>query len=394
MEMNIFEIIISIYNHLSTSGWLFLLTIVALTIVAFYKKQHRSKFRTAVTSIGILGTFLGIITALLAFNTEQIDEGIPELIGGLKFAFFTSIFGLVASLVIQAFPIFDKKTKEDKENINEKEILAEVLKEVKELNKNVAGEGDASLSTQLLKMRTDNNDRHKELKKSLDEFAETMAKSNTEALIESIQKVMEDFNTKINDQLGDSFRELSSSVTNLVEWQNQYKEQIDNSTKALIENQKALKKLLKIKESLQTVSESLKEAVKDYDKFGDISVELKRQLEAMAMFITEIKELAGTLKGSGNEMKNEIQTMVNESMKGIKRASSDFSQEISSTIKRSVEVLAKSSGRLMEETGNQMKEITMKSLASFGENLVSITDKMTSDFQRIQKALENTSKDN
>jgi hypothetical protein len=39
------------------------------------------------------------------------------------------------------------------------------------------------------------------LKKSFDDFAKEMAENNMKALIQAIQKVMEDFNSKINDQL-------------------------------------------------------------------------------------------------------------------------------------------------------------------------------------------------
>jgi hypothetical protein len=55
--------------------------------------------------------------------------------------------------------------------------------------------------TQIQKLRTTFSDKHDELKKSFDEFAKEMAENNIKALIEAIQKVMEDFNAKINDQL-------------------------------------------------------------------------------------------------------------------------------------------------------------------------------------------------
>ena len=46
----------------------------------------------SLSSIGILGTFLGIFLGLKDFNINEIDKSVPSLIEGLKFAFFSSIF--------------------------------------------------------------------------------------------------------------------------------------------------------------------------------------------------------------------------------------------------------------------------------------------------------------
>ena len=50
---------------------------------------------TLLTTIGILGTFAGIISGLLGFEVENIDESIATLLEGLKTAFITSLAGMV-----------------------------------------------------------------------------------------------------------------------------------------------------------------------------------------------------------------------------------------------------------------------------------------------------------
>lgn len=55
------------------------------------------------TSLGILGTFIGIIIGLYGFSLEEIDRSIAELMAGLKTAFITSVVGLVLSLLLRVF---------------------------------------------------------------------------------------------------------------------------------------------------------------------------------------------------------------------------------------------------------------------------------------------------
>jgi hypothetical protein len=70
---------------------------------------ERSKIRyftTVLTSLGVLGTFLGIMAGLdgidkkLAGDTAQTFNAVKDLLGGMSTAFVTSIVGMVASLVL------------------------------------------------------------------------------------------------------------------------------------------------------------------------------------------------------------------------------------------------------------------------------------------------------
>ena len=51
------------------------------------------------TSLGVLGTFSGILFGLLGFDASDLDKYIPILLGGMKTAFTTSVVGLLCSLV-------------------------------------------------------------------------------------------------------------------------------------------------------------------------------------------------------------------------------------------------------------------------------------------------------
>lgn len=68
-------------------------------------KDNRISFESraaTLSTLGVLGTFFGITWGLMGFNADDLDNSIPILLGGLKTAFFTSLAGMVCSLVYNA----------------------------------------------------------------------------------------------------------------------------------------------------------------------------------------------------------------------------------------------------------------------------------------------------
>lgn len=65
-----------------------------------------------ISTLGVLGTFLGITLSLYYFDTNDLTTSIPILLNGMKTAFFTSLAGMVGSLVLssQVNKLFDDKT--------------------------------------------------------------------------------------------------------------------------------------------------------------------------------------------------------------------------------------------------------------------------------------------
>src|SRR5690348_2539562 len=57
------------------------------------------------TGIGLFGTFLGIFLGLLHFDVENIQAGVPALLGGMKTKFFTSVSGLFAALLVKVLVV-------------------------------------------------------------------------------------------------------------------------------------------------------------------------------------------------------------------------------------------------------------------------------------------------
>jgi hypothetical protein len=55
----------------------------------------------SLATVGILGTFIGILIGLIDFDVTRIDDSVPGLLAGLKIAFTTSIAGIAAAIAFR-----------------------------------------------------------------------------------------------------------------------------------------------------------------------------------------------------------------------------------------------------------------------------------------------------
>ena len=74
------------------------------------KSGRRARFiamtSTGLATLGILGTFTGILIGLLHFDVARIDDSVPDLLEGLKIAFATSIVGISAAIIFRGCRAF------------------------------------------------------------------------------------------------------------------------------------------------------------------------------------------------------------------------------------------------------------------------------------------------
>ena len=86
---------------------IFLLLILINFGIAIWmtRKDHAPRFvsyaPTLLTSLGILGTFVGIVIGLMHFKPDDIDASIPALLEGLKTAFITSLAGMGSAILFK-----------------------------------------------------------------------------------------------------------------------------------------------------------------------------------------------------------------------------------------------------------------------------------------------------
>ena len=222
----------------------------------------------AMTSLGILGTFIGIFLGLLDFDIRTINRSVPELLEGLKIAFGTSILGLFAAVSFRLISPIIARESLGGEDATAKDIIDELKQLDTSVNKatetNRAGfedlrnaltdDKDSSIVGQLQRLRASVGDLESTTRQGFDaqikefkDFAEHMSEAFSKAIIEELQAVIREFNETLSEQFGENFKQLNEAVGRLVEWQDEYRQQmselkiaLDNAVEGIKESQTAL----------------------------------------------------------------------------------------------------------------------------------------------------------
>lgn len=288
----------------ATMAGLFVLAVVVVFIKKDGRWYHLAKATpTLLTSIGILGTFVGIVIALMGFDDNNIKLHINEIISGMQTAFISSVIGVFLSILLKIFILSQNNdvnqeivayTIELLENQNtqlqnqsafigeQTNAMREILKNsqeqhrifqnqamaIEKLTNAIGSDSENSLIGQITRLRSDVNDNYKNLIKELignhekqkDFFAnltksvlkyhaeksqqfqkelferlnkvsEIIAKSATEQVINALKEVIKDFNDNLTEQFGENFKELNKAVFKLVQWQENYSNQIEQMIK-------------------------------------------------------------------------------------------------------------------------------------------------------------------
>jgi DNA anti-recombination protein RmuC len=179
----------------------------------------------------------------------------------MKIAFGTSVAGIISAITFKLVAAFFTKETVENREVTPTDIY-NVLKKISEdTNKNgtasiealselrsvISSDKDTSLLTQVQKLRTTVDDGQKELIKEFKDFAEHMVENNQKAIIEALENVIKDFNEKLTEQFGENFKQLNEAVEKLVDWQDRYKEileeydrKISNTVEGLENSERAL----------------------------------------------------------------------------------------------------------------------------------------------------------
>ena len=82
------------------SGWAYLYISSQNNDQLIAKRHWIETIPNVISTLGVLGTFLGITVGLVGFDTQDLQTSIPQLLNGLKTAFFTSLAGMLGSLLL------------------------------------------------------------------------------------------------------------------------------------------------------------------------------------------------------------------------------------------------------------------------------------------------------
>jgi ABC-type transporter Mla subunit MlaD/uncharacterized membrane protein YjfL (UPF0719 family) len=368
-----------------------LISVIVTAIIFLYPFRYRKKNKTNIeaanltVTLGILGTFVGVTLGLIGFDTTNVSGSVPQLLSGLQTAFLTSIGGMFAHIVLKVNPGFYryKQHEESSEDVGQK-----IVDSIVELNRSINGNQDTSLYNVLMISRTEQNQKLKELNDSFNDFAQKVVADSTQNLIEALENVIADFNNKITEQFGDNFKELNSAVKSMVDWQNQYKDQIINSTEAL---SKIIETMDSLDESMTSISEKNETIHKSHEVLQEV--------------IREVSNSISSFSELGESAKNSL-PLIEEHMQTLVKSSGDFVQESAVTLRTQYESFSKTQIKLLTDLENSLEQMISdnkeriikldeelgneltKSLTTLGSQLTSLSSHFVEDYRPLTNELK------
>lgn len=362
--------------------------VVAIILVVFVFRKHVNSTASLVTVIGVLGTFCGIAWGLAHFNPANPDESIPQLLDGLMFAFLTSICGIFASVVIKLAELYKMKKRAESDEsqpvvgatvddlettlvdiLNAIQTAANENKEtMKSMEAALTGDGDSNVLTQLQKLRMSFVDKQDEVVQAITAFSNQVAEDNTNALIEALESVMRDFNTKINEQFGDNFKHLNEAIGRVNDWQDQYRLQMNDLARVI---EVAMESMDKSRQSLETITEQ-----------SDVFVATAKHLEPVLQTLQEQLISMNDRMEAFNSLSENARVAFPLIEERLDKLTSEFSDAALDTINRSQEDV-RNQRRVLDKHAAQFDELVQKTHEQFEKLINDTNTKLTAESERV-----------
>ncbi|WP_221898386.1 methyl-accepting chemotaxis protein [Bathymodiolus japonicus methanotrophic gill symbiont] len=419
----------------------FWLIIVSLLFAIWFRKTGKfpsyvNYSATLLTSLGILGTFIGVVIGLLDFNAEDIDGSIGSLLAGLKTAFITSLVGMAASIIfklLEAIPLFVKDEGIDLQDVGAEDLYRAINDQgrlmlesslvqqglLTDLKRAIVGGEDDTLVSQVKLLRGDMNDNHK-TSKTMDErlaiiqtvstkqqqtfqqfpdklwirlqdVADTIAKSATEEVIKALNDVITSFNNNLIEQFGDNFKALDESVKKLVVWQEKYGQQVDEMVKQYTLGVSAIKQTETSVANISDKSSQINETMKNLQEVMQVNQE---QVETLGGHLGAFKEMRDHAIEAVPVMHKQVKVIVSDMGKAVDTVKVGFVEstaDFTKSVKETNERLTGTSDEIGKQTG-VIRDHFHSTVTELNANVRDMAAKMANESKALSSTLQDANK--
>lgn len=339
-------------------------------------------------ALGMVGTFIGIVYSLYSVDFSNIQKATPELLNGMWIAFITSIIGTGSSILVRMHLVNSEYEIPEGATMD---TIADLL---------IKGNKETIILKEIIINKND------ELITEFKSFAEKQAKNNTNALIDALKEVMKDFNTKINEQFGDNFKQLNEAVGRLLIWQENYYSQIE----LISENMKQSSELFeKNGEIISEVSDKYTNALEISSKFEKAIDCFDEQRQALELDMGKFSELTEKSKEIFPSIEKNINALTDQLSQAITQSSGEVVNIVSSqkeqmednisnlntVYERSLNEINSLQSKVIDNLKNSISEIDKglkdelnKSLNSLGQQLTALSGKFVNDYTPLTEKLQ------
>ena len=356
-------------------------------------------FPTFISTLGVLGTFFGITMGLMAFDTTDLDKSIPGLLDGLKTAFFTSLAGMIGSMILSAF--IGRKQDEKEGGISDINqaagTICQAVKQMSDLNKSTI----EKLASQMEEQEKDRKAFYSTMGSVMESVKKTQA-SISESLL-SINKSQSAVESEMHSVVinqrsqNEALFEATGSMINSI---GRLEENSTTQTSHLAATQKSIVEIAEFTHHIPDLVDLVEGTVGTQEEINTQVQKLKNNLDGEVLQIEEsmnktnqllerkFDEFTELLKKSNTEALVEVIDLV-EGMVGTQEEINAQVQKLKNILDGEVLQIEESmnkTNQLLERKFDEFTELLKKSNT---EALVEVMKKVTEEFQKQMNSLIN-----
>lgn len=366
-----------VFESMNGETQFFMLLILAFTLLFHvrFNADTVAKAPAFLTTLGILGTFIGIAIGLLDFDAADVQRSVPALIDGVKTAVWASACGIFCALTIKLRDLLFRRRKHARRmTVATIDDLADSLKAIENVlggvEQALVGDTEPSLLLQLKAQQDDQRVVMQQFGESLAHFREQLAETNMKVLVASLNEVIREFNVKLNEQFGDNFKQLNEASARLLEWQKDYGAQVSETAQSMRDASAGFQRLVAQSEVFNEVAHSL----------SGLLSGLEEQRHHLTSNLTDLSTLVSGAAQDLPKLEGQISALTQQMTVGMKTANEEFNREVRAMIEATkAQVL---------QLDNALSEELTKALDTFGRQLASLSSKFAQDYGPITERLQ------
>ena len=331
-------------------------------------KRVADYFPTIISTLGVLFTFAGITIGLIHFDPNDLTKSIPELLSGLKTAFFTSLLGMIGSIILSSIinKLFDDKGSSDSEV-----AAARIVNAVENMSK-TSNQTVLALRNDVIKQTQDQAAFYHAVGSNFDKIKQN--ENQLATVITSLSSELQGFRNKVD--------KLTSAFDTLINIQINQQETMSYIKGATANLNSASDTIVTIQRSQDGSISDIKGLIASLtSSLGNVEDSTAAQLTAIATIATQTAALSGIEHNVSEVL--DITSGMSSAQDEISAEVKTFGDKLHSEVVEIEDSMAKTN-KLLEQKFDEFSELLRKSNT---EALVQVMKKVTEEFQTQMNSL-------
>lgn len=352
------------------------------------KERTIDALPSVVSTLGVLGTFFGITYGLYHFDVNDLTASVPKLLDGLKTAFFTSLCGMLGSLLLRHL-VTDRKYEAGDVIVSDvKSAQIEICNAVMLMKKAVV-EAMQTTEGAITTLSQDMNNAGKRNENLLTGVKTELSaikalKTRQESALSSIKETVSGIGTTEQETyncvsgiktttgvISGNINEISENVEKQVLTLANISTSSDSTAENMKEANGRVGELLDIEEGNATAIESTLEETRKFSQVlrGDVDEIEQKMTETNALLTRKFDEFSELLKKSNTEALVEV----------MKRVTEEFQSQMNALI-----------SRLIQENFEKLNQ-SVEKLNEWQQENKAMIDALTKQYKGMAQDFDGTS---